>query len=265
MLRAMGKKKPEVMMGKKKEFVEGAVAQGFEAKNAEDIFEIMIPFVGCGFNKSQAAAYSVLAYRTGLLKANMPAEFMAANLSNEITSTDGLPAYIEKARRIGVPVDPPDVNRSNAIFDVVDGHIVFGFKGIKGMGDRAAWAIVYEREQNGKYKDFMDFLIRVIKVKDIPGEEKGEEEGKSMRQTTINKKAVEVLIKCGGFDNLDQNRPTLISNLDRAYTYAEKLHSVQMTDSFRFSATLTKRNTRTLFLKRSKTAHALKSSTWKKS
>ncbi|MBO6219160.1 MAG: DNA polymerase III subunit alpha, partial [Treponema sp.] len=164
----------------------------------------------------------VLAYRTGWLKANKPAEFMAANLTNEITSTDGLPAYIAEARRIGVPVDPPDVNRSDAIFDVVDGHIVFGFKGIKGMGDGAARTIVKEREANGPYKDFMDFLIRVIGAKEeFTPEEKAE--GKIAGRSPINKKAVEVLIKCGGFDNLGKNRPTLISNLDRAYAYAEKI------------------------------------------
>ena len=219
--RAMGKKKPEVLMGKKVEFEEGAVKQGFTKEHADEIFEIMIPFAGYGFNKSHAAAYSVLAYRTGWLKANKPAEFMAANLTNEITSTDGLPAYIEESRRMGIPVDPPDVNRSDAIFDVVDGHIVFGFKGIKGMGDGAARAIVRERDENGPFKNFMDFLIRVIKVKDEPTEEE-KSEGK-VAKTAINKKAVEVLIKCGGFDNLGQNRPTLIANLERAYAYAEKI------------------------------------------
>ena len=211
-------------MGKKKEFVEGAVAQGFDAKHAEDIFEIMIPFAGYGFNKSHAAAYSVLAYRTGWLKANYPAEFMAANLTNEITSTDGLPVYIEEARRIGIPVDPPDVNRSDAIFDVVDGHIVFGFKGIKGMGDSAAHAIVQEREENGPYKDFMDFLQRIIARKEevTSADEEGEASPAKFK-TAVNKKAIEVLIKCGGFDNLGRNRPTLLSNLDKAYSYAEKI------------------------------------------
>ncbi len=218
--RAMGKKKPEVLMGKKVEFVEGALKQGFTKEHAEDIFEIMIPFAGYGFNKSHAAAYSVLAYRTGWLKANYPAEFMAANLTNEITSTDGLPFYIEEARRIGVKVDPPDVNRSDAIFDVVDGHIVFGFKGIKGMGDTAAKAIVEERNANGPYKTFMDFLERLFLVKeDIIDLETGSKKGEKL---AINKKAIEVLIKCGGFDNLDQNRPTLLANLDRAWAYTEK-------------------------------------------
>lgn len=199
--RAMGKKKIEVLMGKKKEFIEGAVKNGFTEQHAGDIFEIMVPFAGYGFNKSHAAAYTVVAYRTGWLKCHKPAEFMAANLTNEITSTDGLPAYIAEARRMGIAVDAPDVNRSDTIFDVVDGRIVFGLKGIKGMGEAAATSIVEEREKNGPYKDFMDFLDRV----DLK---------------TVNKHAIEVLIKTGAFDKLGKNRPTLIKSLDRAYDYA---------------------------------------------
>ncbi|MBQ3670450.1 MAG: DNA polymerase III subunit alpha, partial [Treponema sp.] len=208
--RAMGKKKPEVLMGKKKEFVEGALKQGFTKEHAEEIFEIMIPFAGYGFNKSHAAAYSVLAYRTGWLKANKPAEFMAANLTNEINSTDKLPEYIEESRKRGIPVDPPDVNRSDVIFDVVDGHIVFGLKGIKGMGEGAAAAVVAEREEHGLFTSFMDFLERMVQRTDDTG------------KMYFNKKALEVLIKCGGFDNLDKNRPTLIANYEEAFTYAEK-------------------------------------------
>ncbi len=200
--RAMGKKKPEVMASKQIEFEEGAVKQGFTKEHAAKIFNIMIPFAGYGFNKSHAAAYSVLAYRTGWLKANYPAEFMAANLTNEITSTDGLPPYIEEAKKMGIPVDPPDVNNSSDIFDVVDGHIVFGFKGIKGMGDAAAKEIVRERTENGPFKSFMDFLERV-----------------DLR--TINKRALEVLIKTGAFDKLGQNRATLFQNMERAVSYVE--------------------------------------------
>ena len=200
--RAMGKKKPEVLMGKKKEFIEGAIKQGFTEQHADEIFEIMIPFAGYGFNKSHAAAYSVLAYRTGWLKANYPAEFMAANLTNEITSTDGLPGYIEEAKKMGIPVDPPDVNRSDEIFDVADGHIVFGFKGIKGMGENAAKEIVRERKENGPYKDFMDFVERVD-------------------QKVVNKRAIEVLIKTGAFDKLGQDRTTLAQNMERAVAYVE--------------------------------------------
>ena len=207
--RAMGKKKPEVLMGKKKEFIEGAIKSGFTEQHAADIFEIMIPFAGYGFNKSHAAAYSVVAYRTGWLKANRPAEFMAANLTNEITSTDTLPVYIAEARHMGIEVDAPDVNRSDDIFDVVDGHIVFGLRGIKGMGTEAARAIVAEREEHGPYKDFMDFMERAA-FKTVDG------------KRPINNKAIEVLIKTGGFDKLGKNRPTLLANLERAADYIEK-------------------------------------------
>ncbi len=210
--RAMGKKKIDVLMGKKKEFIEGALKQGHTEEHAGDIFEIMVPFAGYGFNKSHAAAYSVLAYRTGFLKANYPAEFMAANLTNEITSTDTLPEYIEEARTMGVAVDPPDVNRSDVVFDVIDGRIVFGLKGIKGMGESASIEVVRERTENGPYKSFMDFISRV----DIH---------------TVNKRAVEVLIKTGAFDHTGEaeglalNRPTLLANMEAAMAHAEKINA----------------------------------------
>lgn len=217
--RAMGKKKPEVLMGKKKDFVEGAIKNGHTEKHAEEIFDIMVPFAGYGFNKSHAAAYSVLAYRTGWLKAHYPAEFMAANLTNEIASTDGLPQYIEEARSMGIAVDAPDVNRSDVIFDVVDGRIVFGLKGIKGIGEAAARTIVEERNENGSYKTFIDFVKRACSRI-----EKDPESG--VEKVIINKKVIEVLIKTGAFDNLKEadgttfNRPTLLANLDEAVDYA---------------------------------------------
>ena len=121
---------------------------------------------------------------------------------NEITSTDKLPEYIEEARHMGIAVDAPDVNRSDIVFDVVDGHIVFGLKGIKGMGEAAAQCIVDERNKNGAYKSFIDFLDRV-----------------DLR--TVNKRALEALIKTGAFDKLGQNRPTLLKNLENAVLYAE--------------------------------------------
>ena len=217
--RAMGKKKLDVLMKKKEEFIAGAVKNGHTEEHAGDIFEIMVPFAGYGFNKSHAAAYSVLAYRTGWLKAHYPAEFMAANLTNEITSTDKLPFYIGEARHMGVAVDPPDINRSDVLFDVVDGRIVFGLKGIKGMGDTAARTIVLEREENGPYKNFMDFLKRVGVKQDDDG------------KVLINKKAIEVLIKTGAFDNVGKedgtyfNRPTLLHNMEAAVSYADALLS----------------------------------------
>ena len=225
--RAMGKKKLDVLMKKKEEFIAGAVKNGHTEEHAGDIFEIMIPFAGYGFNKSHAAAYSVLAYRTGWLKAHYPAEFMAANLTNEITSTDGLPFYIEEARKMGVPVDAPDVNRSDIIFDVVDGRIVFGLKGIKGMGEAAAAAIVEEREKHGPYKDFMDFVKRCCGL--VEKDEEGRE------KTLVNKKAIEVLIKTGAFDHLKEkdgttlNRPTLLANMEDVLDYVSSYLEDQKT------------------------------------
>ena len=229
--RAMGKKKADILMGKQKEFEEGAVKQGFTKEHAAEIFNIMVPFAGYGFNKSHAAAYSVLAYRTGYLKCHYPAEFMAANLTNEINSTDGLPAYIAEAKKMGIEVDPPDINRSDCNFDVVNGHIVFGFRGIKGMGSGAANAIVKEREKNGSYKDFLDFLHRVLFLKDeLPPSADEESENEESAEKTdkpkeaklaVNKKAIEVLIKTGAFDKLDKNRATLIQNYERAIEWEE--------------------------------------------
>jgi DNA polymerase-3 subunit alpha len=198
--RAMGKKKAEILAKEKIPFIEGAVKTGFEAAHAEEIFEILVPFAGYGFNKSHAAAYSVVAYHTAYLKANFPAEFIAANLTNEITSTDKLPEYIAEGRKMGLTIDPPDINRSDAFFGVVDGRVVYGLLGIKGLGEQAARMIVDEREKNGPYASFMEFLERV-----------------DLR--TVNKRALEVLIETGSFDCLGAFRSTLKANLERAVEY----------------------------------------------
>lgn len=206
--RAMGKKKKDVLMGKKREFIDGAVKNGFSEKHADEIFEIMVPFAGYGFNKSHAAAYSVVAYRTAYLKCHYPAEFMAANLTNEITSTDKLPVYIAEARRMGIAVDAPDINRSDKTFDVVGGHIVFGLCGVKGVGVSAAQSIIDERERGGEYKSFIDFLERCVPAKDDSGRQ------------NLNSRTIEALIKTGAFDKLGLNRPTMLSNLEAAMDYA---------------------------------------------
>ena len=200
--RAMGKKKVEVMAKERSKFVAGAVKNGFSEAHAGEIFDILVPFAGYGFNKSHAAAYSVVAYRTAYLKANFPAEFIAANLTNEISSTDKLPVYIAEGRSMGLAIDPPDVNRSDKVFDVVDGRIVYGLLGIKGLGDAAADEILLQRKNDGPFKSFIDFLERV----DLH---------------TVNKRALEVLIQTGCFDNLGINRPTLLQNAERAVAYCE--------------------------------------------
>ncbi|WP_024469205.1 DNA polymerase III subunit alpha [Treponema pedis] len=200
--RAMGKKKIEVMKTEKEKFIAGALQKGFSKADADRIFEILIPFAGYGFNKSHAAAYSVLAFQTAYLKAHFPAEFMAANLTNEITTADKLPEYIAEAEKMGLKILPPDINQSDPYFSVSeDGNIVFGLMGIKGVGLQAATELSEERRKNGKYKSFLDFLER----NDLH---------------TQNKRCLEVMIKTGCFDGLGQVRSTLILNMEKAVAYA---------------------------------------------
>jgi DNA polymerase-3 subunit alpha len=203
--RAMGKKKKEIIDAEKKPFLEGALKQGYSREKAGEIYDILVPFADYGFNKSHAAAYSMLSFRTAYLKANFPAEFMAANLTNEIGSADKdkLGEYIEVARKMGIPIDPPDINRSRKNFTVVKGRIVYGLKAIKGIGDIPAEEIIRVRE-NGPFQSFMDFLNRVdIKI--------------------VGKKGAELLIRTGAFDTLGQSREILLGNLERAADYAQSI------------------------------------------
>lgn len=206
--RAMGKKKPEILAQERGPFIEGALGRGYTREQAEEIFDILTPFAGYGFNKSHAAAYSVVAYRTAYLKANYPAEFMAANLSNEITNTDKLTAYIGEARSMGLRVLPPAINNSEAAFTVAGGDIVYGFLGIKGIGDGVARAIVAERDANGNFRDFIDFLSR-------------------MSQAGINRKMLESFINAGCFDSLGHKRKELILNLERAMEWVSNKYEYE--------------------------------------
>ena len=202
--RAMGKKKKEILDEEKVPFIEGAKKQGFTEGKAGAIYDMLVPFAGYGFNKSHAAAYSVVAYHTAYLKANYPCEFMAANLTNDIHSTDKdrLSHCINEARKMNITVDPPDVNHSDKLFTVVKERIIYGFLGIKGLGEVSADEIVRGR-QDGPYKSFMDFLDRV----DI---------------RAVGKKVIELLIQTGAFDSFGVTRETLAGNLERVVEYALK-------------------------------------------
>ena len=202
--KAMGKKKPKDIAAERKPFIEGALKMGFSEKKAGDLYDMMVPFGGYGFNKSHAAAYAIIAYRTAYLKANFPAEFMAANLTNEINSADKdkLSKCIDEARKMNIKVVPPNINLSDKYFAVVDGKIIFGFLGIKGIGSAPAEEIVNGRE-GGLYKGFIDFLDRVnIKA--------------------VGKKVIELLVQTGAFDSFGITRETLVGNLDRTFEYALK-------------------------------------------
>ena len=202
--RAMGKKKKEIIDKEKIPFIQGAVKQGYTEKKAKEIYDILVPFADYGFNKSHAAAYSVIAYQTAYLKANFPAEFMAANLTNDINSADKnkLSHCIDETRKMGIEVEPPNVNHSGALFTVVAGKIVYGFLGIKGLGESSAAEIIRGRN-DGPYKNFMDFLDKVnIKA--------------------VGKKVIELLIQTGAFDSFGVTRETLAGNLENVVDYALK-------------------------------------------
>ncbi len=201
--RAMGKKKPEEMLKMKEKFLAGARSRGYAKATAEHIFELLFAFSGYGFNKSHAAAYSVLAYHTIYLKANHPAEFLAATCTNDMSDTDRLAALIHEARELGIEVLPPDVNLSERDFTVRDGKILFGLAGIKGVGAGAVEAMLAEREAGGPFTGLADFAERVD-------------------THLVNRKVLESLVITGAFDSLGETRATLMHNLPRLVEVAAR-------------------------------------------
>jgi len=207
--RAMGKKKVKEMDKMKIEFIEGALKKGYTSKKAEEIFEMLVPFAGYGFNKSHAAAYSVIAYKTAFLKANYPAEFMAANLTNEINTQDKMTLYINETKNMGINILPPNINLSYKNFTVSGGDIVYGLVGVKNVGASAVEQIVKAREEKGEYSSFIDFLEKV----DLK---------------SVNHKVLESLINCGAFDIFEENRATLMHNLENVLEFVTKIKAQSM-------------------------------------
>ena len=201
--RAMGKKKKKDMEKMKIEFIAGAAEKGHSKKHAVEIFEMLEPFAGYGFNKSHAAAYSILAYKTAYLKANYPAEFMAANLTNEINNTDKLTEYIAEAKEMGLELIPPDINLSEKKFSVSEGRIVYGLMGVKNVGSAAVDAILKAREKEGKFTSLTN-LMELVDLK------------------TVNRKVLETLIQSGLFDSTEYNRATLFHNLETLLEFVGK-------------------------------------------
>ena len=200
--RAMGKKKVEVMQAQRAVFQKGAEERGIDPKIATDVFDLMEKFAAYGFNKSHSAAYALLTYQTAYLKLYHKAEFMAAALTCDQDCAEKIAKGIRTARKCGVEVLPPSVNQSFLDFDVVDGKLLFGMGGLKGVGANAAQAIVEAREADGPFKDFFDFCSRV-----------------DLRR--VNKKTIEALINSGGFNFCHQPRARLCAALDLAIERAQ--------------------------------------------
>ncbi|MBK6926623.1 MAG: DNA polymerase III subunit alpha [Comamonadaceae bacterium] len=201
--RAMGKKKAEEMAEHREKFRAGALAtHNIPQEKADEVFDLMEKFAGYGFNKSHAAAYSLLAYHTGWLKVHYTAEFFCANMTVEMDDTDKLKVLFEDALKFGLRFDPPDVNRGSYRFEPVSDTVIrYGLGAIKGTGEQAIEAITRARDEGGPFRSLFDFCVRVDR-------------------TRLNKRTVEALIKAGAFDSLQLNRAALAASIDRAFDFA---------------------------------------------
>ena len=205
--RAMGKKKLDVMAKEREVFINGQVDEegnivvpgcvrnGIDAKSADKIFDEMAEFAKYAFNKSHAACYAVVAYRTAYLKAYYPAEFMAATLNSFLGNLDKIPQYIDECKNLNIQILKPDINKSFTKFTVEEGKIRFGLGSIKNVGTTPVNNIVKERKENGRYKGFTDFCERIA-------------------ESQVNKKCIESLIKAGAFDEFEQTRSTLLASFE---------------------------------------------------
>jgi DNA polymerase-3 subunit alpha len=201
--RAMGKKKPEEMATHRAIFREGAAKKDISAEVADEVFDLMEKFAGYGFNKSHAAAYSLLAYQTAWIKVHHPAEFFAANMSVEIDNSDKLKALLVDARTFDVAIEPPDVNSGTYRFDPVSATSVrYGLGAVKGTGHGAIDAIVAARESGGRFRSLFDFCARVDRSR-------------------INRRVVEALIKAGAFDAIHAARASLLASVGLALDWAD--------------------------------------------
>lgn len=200
--RAMGKKKHEILLAQKENFLKGCAQKQIDADLATTIFDLLTHFADYGFNKSHSAAYALVAWQTAYLKAHYPAEFMAAMLTS-IMDTQKVPRYIELARRMELEILPPDINASMANFSVDHEAIRFGLAAVRNVGDAAIASIVEARQADGGFKSLLDFCKRID-------------------TSTINKRMLESLIKCGAFDSLGAKRSQLLAIMDAAMSEAQR-------------------------------------------
>jgi len=200
--RAMGKKQPEEMAAQRERFVKGALERGFPEKKIVRIFDLMEQFAGYGFNKSHSAAYALLAYQTAWLKTHYPVEFMAALLTSETGNTDRVVKYINECREMGIAVEPPDINVSDANFTPHGEAIRFGLAAVKNVGRNAIDSILSARKQAGSFSGFFEFCEKI-----------------DLR--LLNRRVLESLIKSGAMDSFG-GRSQLMAALDKAIEGGQK-------------------------------------------
>jgi len=194
--RAMGKKIKKEMAQQRNRFIEGALGKGVDGGSAEFIFELVAKFAGYGFNKSHAAAYALIAYQTAYLKANHPIEFLAASMTLDIGNTDKLNGFAQEARRMGIRIEPPSVNRSEAGFIPSDGAIHYSLAALRNVGRHAVDHICAERAKRGPFNDVSEFA-------------------RAINPRLVNKRALETLAAAGALDELGIDWATALANVDR--------------------------------------------------
>ncbi len=201
--RIMGKKQPELLPPEEEKFVRQATEKGYDEKTAKAVFDKMAMFAGYGFNKSHSAAYSVVAYQTMYFKANYTAEYMAAVLSHNMGDIKKVSFFIEECQRIGIPVDPPNINSAEGKFIAKNGRVQYGLSAIKGVGSAAIEQIVIERSDKGQFRSIFDFSSRID-------------------TRVCNKKTIESLAQAGAFDSMHQNRAQLLASIEDVLSYASR-------------------------------------------
>jgi DNA polymerase-3 subunit alpha len=195
--KAIGKKLRDKMAALRDRFFEGARASGTDESVIHELWSTNEAAADYSFNKSHAACYGLISYRTAWLKANYPAEYMAALISSVMSTKDKVPFFVAQCEDMGIEVLPPDVNQSGHDFKVVDGNIRFGLDAVKGLGYQAVEAIIQAREEEGPFNSVWDFCRRVD-------------------CQAVNKKASDSLVKCGAFDSLAGTRTGMMDALPRA-------------------------------------------------
>jgi DNA polymerase-3 subunit alpha len=202
--RAMGKKIAELMEENRSTFIERSVKNGYEKKIAEDVFYLIDKFAGYGFNKSHSAAYGLIAYWTAYLKEYYPKYYYAALMTSERGNNDKLAIYIDDAKRHGIDIGLPDINKVNSKFIVDGDQIRFGMSAIKNLGEGIIDKLSKDIEEFGRYKTFEDFVVRTKKI-------------------GMNKKALEALVLSGTLDSLPGNRREKYSCIEKSLVYATRI------------------------------------------
>ncbi len=202
--KAMGKKIAAMMEQHRGLFLKGAKENNLCEKKAGELFDLMEKFGGYGFNKSHSAAYALICFQTAFLKAHYPREYMAALMTSEMSNSDSVVKYMEECRNQSIDVQPPDINESDAVFTVTSTAIRFGMAAVKNVGSAAIDSIVEARESGGPFKTIYEFCERVLLGK-------------------VNKRVLEALIKCGGFDSTGARRSQLMATLEEALDHGNRI------------------------------------------